>query len=167
MIHTREEVIERTADEFATLDRVLAQLPDEHWEQPVRRAEGDDPWTVKDAVVHITYWKADVARFARGQLRPPDVRRLPTKIHNRVIYERWHERPPSDVLAWHREVQADVVRALKEAPEEWFSGRERKREWPYDLQGHSAHHRVRDIERALVTAPPTPVVPRDEAEAPG
>ena len=58
---------------------------------------------MKDALVHITYWKADVARFAK-------------------------------------------------APEAWFSGRERKAFWPFDLDGHSAEHRVRDIERAPATA---------------
>jgi 4'-phosphopantetheinyl transferase EntD len=52
-------------------------------------------------------------------------------------------------LAWHRQVQQDVLAALREAPDEWFSGRERKPEWPYDLAGHSTDHRVKDIERAL------------------
>jgi hypothetical protein len=158
MIHTREEVIERTTDEYQCLDRILASLRDEHWELPLRRSESDDPWTVKDAIAHITYWKADAARFARGELRPPDVRRLPTKIHNRVVYERWRDRSPDDVLAWHREVHEDVLAALKAAPEAWFSGRDRKREWPYDLQGHSASHRVREIERTLAAAPaPAPI----------
>ena len=53
------------------------------------------------------------------------------------------------MLAWHRQVQADVLAALKEAPEAWFSGRERTAKWPADLDGHSAAHRVLDIERAL------------------
>lgn len=156
MIHTRAEVIERTVDEFKVLDRLLARSPKEHWNLLLRRSESEDPWTVKDAVAHVTYWKADVARFARGQLRPPDVRRMPTKVHNRVVYERWRGRSPEDVLAWHREVHADVLAALNEAPDAWFSGRERKREWPFDLQGHSASHRVRDIERTIAAAPPPP-----------
>jgi len=39
--------------------------------------------------------------------------------------------------------------ALQGAPEKWFSGRERGPDWPQDLVGHSAYHRVNDIERAL------------------
>jgi hypothetical protein len=62
---------------------------------------------------------------------------------------RWRDRPPQEVLAWHRQVQEDVLVALREAPEEWFSGKERKPIWPYDLDGHSSYHRVRDIEEAL------------------
>jgi hypothetical protein len=38
---------------------------------------------------------------------------------------------------------------LKEAPEAWFSGKERGAGWPGDLDGHSAYHRVKDIEQAL------------------
>jgi hypothetical protein len=48
-------------------------------------------------------------------------------------------------------VQRDLLAALKEAPEEWFSRRERKADWPNDLDGHSAYHRIQDIECALAT----------------
>jgi hypothetical protein len=71
------------------------------------------------------------------------------KDGNRLVYVRWHNRSPREVLAWHRRVQADLLAALKEAPDEWFSGRERRPEWPYDLDGHSADHRIKDIESAL------------------
>ncbi len=50
MRHTREEVIERTIREFARLDQVVAGLSDEAWNRPLRRPEGKDPWTVKDAL---------------------------------------------------------------------------------------------------------------------
>jgi hypothetical protein len=46
-------------------------------------------------------------------------------------------------------VQEEVLAALRAAPETWFSSRERRAEWPFDLDGHSAYHRVKDIERAL------------------
>jgi hypothetical protein len=62
---------------------------------------------------------------------------------------RWHDRSPQEVLAWHRQVQQDLLLALKEAPEEWYMNQKHSQEWPYDLDGHSAWHRVRDIERAL------------------
>jgi len=52
-------------------------------------------------------------------------------------------------LAWHGQVQQDVLTALQEVPEGWFSGRERGPDWPFDLDGHSAYHRVKDIEQAL------------------
>ncbi len=68
---------------------------------------------------------------------------------NRLIYERWRDRSPQEVLAWHRQVQDDVLAALQDAPEEWFSGRERRPELPFDLDGHSSYHRVKDIEEAL------------------
>ena len=152
MRHSREEVRERTVQEFEVLDRLVRGLSGADWERPLPRAAGKDPWTVKDTLVHITYWKADVARFALGQRRPPGERGLGVHVHNRLVYERWRDRPPEEVLAWHRQVQADVLVALREASEVWFSGKERTAKWPADLDGHSAAHRQLDIERALKAA---------------
>ncbi len=153
MRHNREEVIERIIREFELLDHLVASLTNEDWERYLLRPEAKEPWTVKDALAHITHWKADVARSARGQRRPPEERGLQENDANHLIYMRWRNRSPQDVLAWHRQVQEDVLAALRGAPEEWFSGRERRSEWPYDLDGHSTYHRVKDIERALATRP--------------
>ena len=149
MRHTREEVIERTIREFELLDHLIANLTNEDWELPLLRPETKDPWTVKDGVAHITHWKADAARSARRHKRPPEERGLETNDANHLIYLRWHDRSPQEVLAWHRQVQEDVLAALRDAPDKWFIGRERRKEWPYDLDGHSAYHRVNDIKRAL------------------
>jgi hypothetical protein len=151
MHHNREEVIERTIREFELLDHLVANLTKEEWEQPLLRPETKDPWTVKDALAHITHWKADVARSARRQRRPPEERGLGETDGNHLIYMRWRDRSPQEVLAWHRQVHEDVIAALRAAPEEWFSGRERRPEWPIDLDGHLAYHRIKDIERALAT----------------
>ena len=149
MRHTREEVIERTIREYELLDNLVAGLSGEDWERLLLRPESKEPWTVKDALAHITHWKADVARSALGQHRPPEERGLGENQANHLIYMRWRERSPQEVLAWHRQVQQDVLQALSAAPEKWFSGRERRPEWPYDLDGHAAFHRVKDIQRAL------------------
>ena len=84
----------------------------------------------------------------RRQRRPPEERGLEANALNHLVYERWRDRPAADVVAWHRAVQEDALRALQEAPEAWFAGRERSPYWPFDLDGHSAEHRLRDIERA-------------------
>lgn len=151
MIHKREEVIERTIREFELLDDLVANLTNQDWKRLLPRPETKDPWTVKDALAHITHWKADVARSIRRQRRPPEERGLNESEANHLIYVRWRDRSPQEVLTWHRQVQDDVLVALREAPEEWYSGRERRPEWPYDLDGHSAYHRVKDIERVLAT----------------
>ena len=153
MRHNRDDVIERTIREFELLDYLVSNLTDEDWKRLLPRPETKEPWTVKDALAHITHWKADVARSARGQRRPPEERGLPESEGNHLIYLRWRDRSPQEVLTWHKQVQEDVLAALRAAPEEWFSGRERTLEWPFDLDGHSTHHRVKDIERALATRP--------------
>jgi len=150
MRHTREEVIQRTISEFELLDQLVENLTDEDWEHPLIRPETKDPWTVKDALAHITHWKADVARSARRYMRPSEERGLETNDANHLIYLRWHDRSPQELLAWHRQVQTDLLAALREVPDKWFSGRERREEWPYDLDGHSAYHRLNDIKRALL-----------------
>jgi hypothetical protein len=149
MYHSREEVIKRTIDEFELLDQLLVRLKDEDWERLLIRPETKDPWTMKDAVAHITHWKADLARSSRRQKRPPEERGLDWNDANHLIYMRWRDRSPQDVLAWHRQVQLDVLAAMRSAPAEWFTGKDRNKQWPYDLDGHSALHRVLDIERAL------------------
>ena len=153
MRHNREEVIERIIREFELLDHLVANLTDEDWERLVPRPEAKEPWTVKDALAHITHWKADTVRSIRKQPKPPEERGLAITKGNRLVYLRWRDRSPQEVLAWHRQVQEDVLAALSEAPEEWFSGKERGEEWPSDLDGHSAHHRVKDIEQALAASP--------------
>jgi hypothetical protein len=149
MRHTRRKVIQRTIQEFKLLDRLVARLTPAQWNRPLLRSETKDPWTIKDALAHITYWKAGVARNARKQRRPAEERGLSLNQLNHLVYLRWRARPPRAVLAWHRQVHKDVLAALKAAPEEWFSGRNRGPDWPGDLDGHSAEHRVKDIERAL------------------
>ena len=149
MRHNREEVIRRVVREFELLDHLVANLTNEEWNRLLPRPESKDPWTVKDALAHITHWKAGVARSARRQRRPIEERGLNTNEGNHLVYLRWRDRSPREVLDWHRQVQQDVLVALQEAPEEWFSGRERGPDWPGDLDGHSASHRVKDIESAL------------------
>lgn len=149
MRHNRQEVIERINREFELLDRLVANLSDEEWGRSLLRPESKDPWTVKDALAHITHWKANAARVARKERRPVEERGLNVNQGNHLVYLRWHDRPPKEVLAWHRQVHEDVLAALMEAPEEWFSGKEHGPDWPGDLDGHSTYHRVKDIERAL------------------
>ncbi len=149
MRHNRKKVIKRTIREFDLLDRLVAGLAKEDWRRLVPRPETKEPWTVKDALAHITHWKAAVIRSARRQPQPTEERGLNITDGNHLVYKRWHNRSPQAVLAWHRQVQKDVLLALQEAPDEWFNGRERGADWPFDLDGHSAYHRVKDIEQAL------------------
>jgi hypothetical protein len=151
MYHTRDEVIDRAQREFKRLDQLVGKLRDEDWDLLVPRPEGKDPWTVKDALAHITHWKADVIRTIHRQRRSPDQQGLQENESNHLIYMRWQERTPSEVLGWHRQVQEELLQALQTAPEKWFSSRERRTEWIYDLDGHSAYHRTRDIGRALAS----------------
>ena len=148
MRHTRAEVIRRATLEFKRLDRLVARLTAAQWKTPVPRAETKDPWTVKDALAHITFWKSGVTHSALGQRRPPESR-LNITDGNHLIYVRWRRRSPKEVLAWHRQVHKDLLAALREAPDAWFNRPSRGPDWPFDLDGHSADHRVRDIQRAL------------------
>jgi hypothetical protein len=149
MRHSREEVIKRTIREFELLDHLVNNLADEDWDRLLTRPETKDPWTVKDTLAHITHWKADTVRKIKKQPIPAEEKGLNETDGNHLIYMRWRDRSPQEVLAWHRQVQDDVLAALQDASEEWFSGRERRPEWPFDLDSHSSYHRVKDIEQAL------------------
>ncbi|HEY3311826.1 MAG TPA: DinB family protein [Anaerolineales bacterium] len=149
MRHTRGEVIKRTIQEFEQLDHLVGNLTADDWNRLLMRPETKDPWTVKDTLAHITHWKADTLRKIKKQPVPVEEKGLNWTDGNHLIYERWRDRSPQEVLVWHRQVQDDLLAALQDAPEEWFSGRERRLEWPFDLDGHSSYHRVNDIEQAL------------------
>lgn len=149
MRHTRQEVTERTRSEYQRLDRLIKKLNPADWGRRVPRPETKDPWTVKDALAHILYWKQHSARVFRGEKRPAEMQGLEVNQINAVIYRRWRNRRPADVVDWHRQVQAEVIETLKDRPDEWFGRRERGPGWPGDFDGHSAWHRARDIEAAL------------------
>lgn len=150
MRHSRDAVVARAQAEFERLDALLGGLTEHQWRLPLGRSETKDPWTVKDAVAHVTHWKADQIRRLRRLPPPADERGLSETEGNHLVYERWRDRPARDVLEWHREVQDELLVTLREAPDELFSGRERGPAWPYDIDGHSADHRVRDLEHALL-----------------
>jgi hypothetical protein len=152
MRHTRTEVIARTRREFVRLDRVVRRLGAADWKRRVPRPPTRDPWTVKDALCHILYWKEHTARVIRGERRLPEMRGLDIEAINRLIYKRSQRRRPSEVVAWHRRAHAGVLQTLTKTPAAWFGRRERSSDWPLDFDGHSAFHRVKDIEAALAAA---------------
>jgi uncharacterized protein (TIGR03083 family) len=152
MRHSREEVIERVTREFEQLDRLVSGFSDEDWRRPAPRPETKDPWTIKDSLAHITYWKANTVRVIRKQRRPAEERGLEFHEMNRFIWQRWRDRSPEEVLDWHRQTQRELLTALDAAPDEYFSGKEHGDEWPFDVDGHSAFHRVRDLEAAISAA---------------
>jgi len=125
MRHTREEVIKRTIRAFEQLDDLVKNLSDQDWNRLLSRPETKDPWTVKDALAHITHWKADTVIKIKKQPIPLEEKGLNETDGNHLIYERWRERSPQEVFAWHKQVQEEVLDALRDAPEAWFSGRER------------------------------------------
>jgi hypothetical protein len=149
MGHTRGSVVARTRREYAALDRLVRRLRPTDWRRRVPRPPTRAPWTVKDALAHIVYWKEHSARVFRDERRPPEFRGLDVNAINDLVYRRWRRRPPRAVIAWHRAVHADVLRTLARMPAAAFARRGRTAYWPGDFDGHSAAHRVKDIEAAL------------------
>jgi len=145
MRHTKKDVTARTIREFDELDQLVARLHPTDWDRLVPRPETRDPWTVKDALVHIVYWKTHTARVIRGERRPPEARGLDVTQLNHLVWTQWRDRAPVDVIGWHRAVHADVMRTLAATPEEWFGRRAHSAEWPLDFDGHSTAHRLKDI----------------------
>jgi hypothetical protein len=150
--HTKKSVVARTRREFTQLDRVVRRLRRADWKRLVPRPEARAPWTVKDALAHILYWKEHTCRVFRGEPRLPEMRGLGIEQMNRKIYNRWRRRRPAALVAWHRRVHSDVMKTLAKTPTMFFSRKNRGQEWPLDFDGHSAAHRIKDIEAALQEA---------------
>lgn len=145
MRHLKREVIERTQREYDALDRTVRRLGPSDWRRTPPRSDTDDPWTVKDVLVHITYWKEHSARVFRGEKRPPELRGLDVNAINALIYRRWRGKSPAAVIAYHRATQREVLRLLRERPQAWFSQKEHAPDWPGDFGHHSRRHRMQDI----------------------
>lgn len=141
--------MDRVVREFELLDRLVSGFSEKDWERPAPRPETQDPWTLKDSLAHTTYWKANTVRVIRKERRPAEERGLEFHVMNRLIWQRWRDRSPQEVLDWHRQVQQELLAALTEVPDEWFSGKEHAEAWPFDIDGHSAFHRIKDLEAAV------------------
>src|ERR1043165_5767904 len=118
MIHTREELVERTISEFVLMDRLAERIPEAGWGLPLLWVEPRDAWTVKDAFAHVTFWKADTARFVRGLRRPVEIRGAHDSSHR--VFELCRRTAAAELSAWHRQVHIDMLTALSEAPDAWF-----------------------------------------------
>ena len=63
---------------------------------------------------------------------------------NRFFFTKWHDRPARDVVAYHRKVGREIRTAMRALGPEYFAKRVSP-QWPNDLIGHSAEHRVRHL----------------------
>jgi len=129
--HNKREVIARVDKEYRALDRIVRRLGAKGLEEDVpafgaRARIRRERWSRKDALAHVV----EIDR------------------KNRVLYERWHDRPARDVVAYHRAVHRDVARAMRALPPAYFAKR-LSPYWPNDLVGHSAEHRRRHLETTM------------------
>jgi uncharacterized damage-inducible protein DinB len=154
MRHTRESVLERVIDEYGALEAAIAKLHTSDRQHLLGEREGKDPWTVKDSLAHVTYWKARSMRRFRGERRKPGEAPEPRSVidANHMVFEEWKDRSQEDIIAWHRAVQVELVAAVQDAPDNHFSKRERPGTWPRGAIGHSTEHRLKDLEKPFAKA---------------
>lgn len=183
----RETVIRLTDEAFGRLDATLRSVPVSELAKPMKFVpERLDPWRVKDAISHVTHYKARVAhRLARDTpiqgISPRaglqmdqyfaaeswrelessdktmikwDERTRRRHGRNHLVYVRWRDEPPTEVLAWHRAVHRYVIAALKSAPNSYFDGKTTDRSLilSNDALGALGSHvdtHLRDIRSAL------------------
>ena len=149
MIHTKRRTLARIEAEYRALDRAVRRLAPADFRRPAFQAEARERWTVKDALAHIVWWKANMHRAITKAPQRPGWSKLTVRQANKKIYDEWHRTSPRELVAWHRAAHRALLASLRRLPEVYFSGRRRSGEWPFDLVGHSAEHRTRHIERAV------------------
>jgi hypothetical protein len=152
--HNKRETMARVTAEYRALNRTVLRLGERGLGRPIpgfgaRARIARERWLAKDALAHIVEWKRHALRALRKERSDPDLRGLPIDRKNRLLYERWHHRPTRAVLAYHRSVQRDIVKALRALPESYFKAPPRSPLWPNDLVGHSRAHRERHLEALL------------------
>ena len=149
VIHTRESVIGRVNAEFDALETVIASMSADDFDRPSFIRFRREEWTIKDAISHVSAWARAMVRSLEGKPRREPGTALPVNETNAAVYAEWHDRSPAEVVEELRSVRAAAIAALRQRPDEFFSGRARSPRWPGDLTGHVREHRVRHVEEAL------------------
>jgi Protein of unknown function (DUF1706) len=151
--HTRAGVIERVEAEYRSLDTIVKRLTPADLRKPAMREEAPIRFTVKDVLAHINAWKWNEERVITkrtGPRRPYDPPKTSALADtNAGIYRRSHRTPAATIVAEHRAAHRAMLKALRAAPAEYFSGRERSSQWPFDAVGHVAEHRRKHLEPLL------------------
>ena len=150
--HSRGSVTRRVEAEYRALDRAVRAVARGGLDRPVPRFGARarirrERWTYQDALAHILAWKQWQIDALCHAPQDPALRGLPIDRKNRLIFERWHGRPASEVVAWHRRLHRRIMRTLRALPADAFRTK-RSAYWPNDLVGHSAAHRQRHLEAA-------------------
>lgn len=113
---TKAELIDRIAQERATLDALLAPLPAEELTRP----GVEDDHSIKDLMAHVAYWERRtltlLAYTARGE-RPPKLAREGegdawVDRVNGEVFAANRLRPLDDVYAEYRQSARDTLAAL-------------------------------------------------------
>lgn len=174
-LHSRQDVIDAVEAEFARLDRLLATLSEDDFAVPLPFSEDAiERWTVQDGLAHVTAVGEAAARAMAGR-RGDGAKREPLEAPvggpTSLSWPRQYPRhmsaeppKPREVLEWHREVHAQLMRALsrwlESRPMEQLGSPERG---VGSFIAHERGHRLQ-MERALLAAgrsipsdpPPTP-----------
>jgi hypothetical protein len=157
MTHTRASVIRRIEAEYKALDTIVRRLRPADFRRPAMREEAPIRFTVKDVLAHINAWKWNDERVATrntGPRRPYDPPKTGALVDtNAAIYRRSHRTAAATIVAEHRAAHRAMIKALRAAPAEYFSGRKRSAQWPFDSVGHVAEHRRKHLEPLLAARP--------------
>jgi hypothetical protein len=129
----RADLLRRSRSEHEQLETLLASLSDEEMTRP----GVTDDWSVKDHLVHLTWWEQRVILMLSGATDPIDA--IPNgqdgdDTINAHVYEQNHERPLADVRAAFDRSYQEMLDLIVTAPDDVLSAR-------YDwISGNAADH---------------------------
>lgn len=114
---TRDELLRRSREEHAKLEEILAPLSDEELTRPGVTGE----WSVKDHLVHLTWWEQRVIRVLAGA--PDPITAIPgedkrSDIVNGHIFVTNRDRPLAEVGAAFDSSYQEMLRLIEMAPDD-------------------------------------------------
>lgn len=114
--HTKAELLERIAPSWDAFQRLIGRLS----EAELVASTGDDGWSVKDYIVHMTVWEQSVTNLLRGVPRHlglgVDEQTYLTVDEdglNGIIFEQNKDRSLSDVLASFERTHQDFLTTIE------------------------------------------------------
>ena len=140
-VHRKADFLAYIQAEHAQLEALLATLSEEQ----MLRAGVAGAWSVKDVLVHLTWWEQDLlAKLATGEVLDPELKGDPLAVDhaNALIIEAKRKTPLAEVLAEFLSSYQQVLRAIEELSEEDLA-REATYQYLVNNTGaHYAEHRV-------------------------
>jgi hypothetical protein len=139
--HRKSVLLAGICNEHAQLDELLDTLSEEQMLRPGITG----PWSIKDVLVHLTWWEQDLIQtITQGKPLNPDVKKdlLAVDHANALAVEAQRQTPVKEVQAAFLRSSQQLLETIEHLSEEELANEETYTYLLENTSGHYAEHRL-------------------------